>query len=187
MDKLKEELRKIRGMGFKKAADHIFTYYGLWIAAIIFAVIFIISLTSTVIRNRLTVPVINVAVQNELDFFYADDISSLLKEAFPDATGFSEPLKCSFSGSGDETDMYAGIQLMAYIAAGDIDAVICDQATADYLTNSENGASVTDISGTVLGKKAAAAGLSPLYYVTYDFWEKQEEAAILLEAIRSQK
>lgn len=187
MSKLKEELQKIRGMGFRKAADHIITYYGLWIAVFIFALIFIISIASTVIRNRLTAPVINVAVQNELVFHFPDDISSLLKETFPDSTGFNEPLECSFSGPGDETDIYAGIQLMAYIAAGDINAVICDQTTADYLRSSEDAASVTDISGTSLGKKAAGIGLSPLYYVTYDFWEKQEEAALLLEAIELQK
>lgn len=186
MDKLKEDLQKIKGMSFKEAVDHILTYYGLWIAAIIFGLIFIISLTTTVIKNKKTIPVIQVAVQNEIGYYYAEDVTALLNNTFPDATGYHEPLSCAFSGAADENDVYAGIQLMAYIAAGDIDAVLCDQATADYLKESENGAHVTDISETSLGQKAAKVGLTPLYYVTYDFWINQDAAAKLLDAIQNE-
>ena len=187
MTKLKEDLQKIKGMSFKEAADHIYTYYGLIIAAIIFALIFIISLISTVVKNKLTVPVIQVAVQNEIEYFYGDDMSLLLSETFPDAKGYNEPFKCTFSSSADTTDMYAGIQLMAYIAAGDIDAVICDQATADYICGSGEGAIVTDLSDTRLGKKAADIGISPLFYITYEDWKNKEAADLLLNSILTEK
>lgn len=187
MKKLKEDLQKIKGMSFKEAVDHIFTYYGLAIAAIIFAIIFTISLVSSVIKNKLTVPVIQVAVQNELEAYYGSDLSELLHEAFPDSTGYREPLKCPFFGAGNQTDVYAGIQLTAYMAAGDIDAVICDRATVDYISTSGDGAVITDISDTVFGKKAEAIGLSPLYYVTFEFWNNQEASQHLLDTILSQE
>ena len=187
MTKFREDLQKIKGMSFKEAVDHIFTYYGLAIAAIIFALIFIISLISTVVKNKLTVPVIQVAVQNEIEYYYGDDMSLLLAETFPDAKGYNEPFKCTFSSSADTTDMYAGIQLAAYIAAGDIDAIICDQDTVDYICGSGDGAIVTDISDTQLGKKAADIGISPLLYVTYEDRKNREASVLLLNAILSQK
>lgn len=187
MKRIKEDLEKMKGMSFKEAVDHIFTYYGLAIAGIIFGLIFIISLASTVITNKRTVPVISFAVQNEMEYYYSEDITSLLTEAFPDATGYHEPFKCTFSGAGDRNDVYAGIQLAAYIAAGDIDAILCDAETADYLGESGDSIHVNDISDTVLGKKAAEIGLTPLYYITNNEWKNAEAADRLLKVIRAQK
>lgn len=187
MNRFKEELGKIRGMSFKEAFDHIITYYGLVIAALIFALIFIISLTSSVIKNKLTVPVISVGIQNEIAFSYESDITDLLKDTFPDSAGYHKPVTCSFSGAGDTNDVYAGIQLAAYLAAGDLNAIICDRETVNYIGASDSGAVITDISGTVLGEKAAAAGISPLYYVRYENWDNQEAAKHLLDRIQSQK
>lgn len=162
---LKDIKKNIAGMTPAEAADYIWTYYKWQILAAVFAVFLVISLFSAVTTNFLSHPVIRVGVVEKANIPLSGTIDKVLNEAFPAATGYGAPEHDSFTSPADEKNPYGPVQLIAYLSAGSLDVLLCDQATADYISSSGNEIRVVDISGTVLGKAAAENGVTPFLYV----------------------
>ena len=162
---LKDIKENIAGMTRKEAVDYIWTYYKLPIVAAVCILFLVISLAGAMVGNALSDPVFTVGVVERVDLYSGEEISALAAEAFPGSTGYHAAQRMSLTSPASEGNPYGPVQLMSYLAAGDMDAIIGDQAIIDYILASEPSLQVTDISGTRLGKQAAEYGISPLLYL----------------------
>lgn len=190
---LKDIKKNIAGMTPKEAAGYLWTYYKWHILIAAFLLYLSVSLASAVIGNALSQPVLKIGVMDQVDIYLGDVIDNTMSEAFPGSTGHHAPLRYSITSPASENNPYGTVQLMAYLSAGELDVVLADRATADYMA--ENGAAlrVVDISGTKLGKNAETIGISPLLYVIVpndtdaeNRAVRQEAAEHLLEVIQDQ-
>lgn len=167
--KLKQTLNEIKkktaGMTLSEKADYIWTYYRLPILITVCAVFLVISLTVTVVRYKLSDPIIKYGVLDQVDLYYGSAIDAIAAEAFPEATGFKAPEHYNITSPGDEKNPYGPVQLIAYLSSGDLDVIISDQPTVDYLIETNAIDDYADISDTALGKEAAGHGISPLLYI----------------------
>lgn len=185
MNKLQTELLKIKTMRRKEALDYIWEYYKLPILGIVFGVIFLVSLISSIVKNSRLDPVVSVGLQSDLSFYYGEDFDRMILEAFPEDTGNTKPQVLNISSVANEKDPYGAVQITAYLASGDLDIVICDKETMEYLTADPELFSIEDISGSEIGNKASEIGISPLYCLTQKKCERQEAAVKLEEYLTS--
>lgn len=190
---LKDIKKNIAGMTPAEAADYIWTYYKWHILIAAFIVIFSVSLVSAVVGNALSKPVLKVGVLDQTDMYLGDTVDLMLSETFPESTGYTRPVRCSITSPANENNPYGQAQLMAYLSAGELDAVLADQATVDYLVSSDVALQVTDVSATDLGKSAEKLGVSPFLYVIVSKGpnaendaDRQKAAARFLETIQKQ-
>lgn len=183
MKKLQEEKEKLKKMTKAEAIDYIWTYYKLGILAVAFALIFLISLISSITNNKRMHPVIRIAVLNDLELSHPETITGVLEEAFPDTGKYTEPLVLSVSSAGNENDPYSTLQLTTYLAAGELDCMICDEPTLEYIKQTEVPIKVLDISSTVLGDAVKDYGITPLYYLYFTEYQNAENCAHLGEIL----
>lgn len=183
-----DELKKhMKGMSFREGFDYLWEYYRLPFFVTVFCLICLISLVSGIIRGNLSNPVLRVAVSEQMDLYHGGEIEQLLKETFPDASGFTAPEKVSVSSLTDASNPYGPVQLVAYLSSGSLDALLCDQDTLDYMKENEISLSSRDITDTSLGRKAAELDYSSFYYVILNDSENAEAASRFLSAIISQQ
>ena len=189
----KENIKKVPLTGLP---EYIWTYYKIPILAAACILVLVISLANALLNNALSDPVLSVGVTGQVDTYCSDRIDALLAETFPGSTGYQAPVHSNVTSPADEKNPYGPVQLMSYLAAGDLDTLIADTATVDFFLSSNSLIKVEDISDTSLGKDAAAHGVSPLFYIILpdnskkgnsdDLKAKQEAAERFLEAIRQQ-
>ncbi|MDO4488617.1 MAG: hypothetical protein Q4B67_05985 [Eubacteriales bacterium] len=156
----------IKGLSFKEALDYIWTYYKLPITGIVLGVIFIVSIASTVITNAMLDPVLRLGVENSICISEDALITEKLGLTFPDSKGNNAPVIMSVNDVNDDT-AYGPVQLMAYLSANELDAIICTEPMKDYLIGvfeEENNASFNDISSSQLGIELAPV-FGSIYYV----------------------
>jgi len=177
--------QKMKGMSFREGFDYLWTYYRLPVFAAAFCTVCLISLLSGVVKSRLSDPVVRVAVNDLMDLAYGDDISELLEAAFPDSAGFTSPEKMSVSSPKDHSNPYSSVQLTAYLSANTFDALLCDQDTLNFVSESTTEFEAVDISKTELGIKAESLGITPFYYVIMTDTEHEQQARIFLDRIQS--
>lgn len=185
MNRIKDEIKKIKSMDRKKATDYVIMYYLPAFIGTVLALCLIISTVSQAVRNRNLQPVIKAGVLKDLEMFCGDAIDGTLRRAFADAKGKEAPVKLTFTSPDETENMFSSIELSSYIAAGDVDFLLGDRLTADFLRESEGLVSITDISGTYLGKLSESFGISPLYYIYFTERGGAEKAVRLLQFIQN--
>lgn len=183
MEKIKIEYDKIRKMSFKDALSYIWEYYKLWILAALFLIIFTTSIIKDVAENKGLDPVIKAGVQNDIGFIYDNGFEALINSCFSENTGKTAPAVLYFSSAASADDPYATVQLITWLGAGELDCLICDKETAEFLTNDNDSFSFTDITATDIGEKCEETGLSPVYFLTVKSSPRTEAAGKLLEYI----
>ena len=183
---MKKLIEQLKGMTFREALDHLWTYYKWPAVIVIFSVIMVVSITTTVIENKRMHPVLNVGILADINLMYGQEVSGLLAEAFPDTTRYTAPVISEVSSPANEEDVYAALQLAARITSGDIEALIGDTACIEYISRTGEGLTTVNISDTTLGKNAEALGISPLLYMYFNNAAHTEEAVRLLEVIREE-
>ena len=170
---LKDMKQKMAGMTAGQKADYIWTYYKVPILAAAFILIFTFSLVSAIMKNTLSDPVLSYGVVERADVHCGEALDQIAAEAFPASTGFHAPERCSITSPADENNPYGPVQLAALVSAGDLDAILADKAIADYLVEGGAALSVTDISGTAIGRRVKEFEVPALYFVVLS---KGEEA-----------
>lgn len=176
----------------REAADYIWTYYKVPIVLTLFLLIMVISLISSIVKNSLSDPVLKIGVVNRVDTYCDTVIDSLARETFPEATGYKKATRTAVTPPDDPSNAYGSVQLIAYLAAGEIDVIIADQGTADFLVSYGTSVTPVDISDSKLGQMAAQYQVTPLFYVilpeevAHGASEKEPAAKRLLEAIQAQ-
>lgn len=174
---------KTKGMSLSDKVGYLWEYYRIAFFFITFFAVCAIALGGTIIGNSLKKPVVNVGVLNDIGFFYEDELNDLLAETFPDTDKRTAPQIYSFTSPANEDDMYAVVQLAAYLGTDSIDCGICDTATLEYITNSEVPVKFTDISDSKLGRAMEGHGLKPLYFFYFEDSERSDAAALLKNSI----
>lgn len=187
MNKLRNEIKKIRAMNRKEAADYITMYYIPVLVGTLLVFFLLISTVSQTVKNRQLKPVVRAGIVADLDMYCRSHLDNMLRIAFPDADGKYAPIIRTFSSPSESTDMFSSIELSSYIAAGDVDFLIGDQNTSDLLAESGNLISTTDISSTTLGRLAESAGIKPLYYIYFTERTGAEKSACFLHFILNDK
>ncbi len=182
---LRTEFEKIKKMSPGDALSYIWEYYKLWILGTAFVLIFGISLVSAIAENKKTDPVVRVGIQNDMELLCGEELDTLLSETFPKSTGYKAPLKLNFSSIASQNDPYAAVTIVTWLGAGEIDCLICDAPTRDYLAQEPESFSFTDISDTTAGKLSRENGVGDLYYVIVKNAKNAREAENLLEAVRA--
>lgn len=176
---------KTVGMDFAGKLDYFWTYYKLQTIVAAFVLMVIISMASGMIKNALTTPVVNVGVDSSIDLYYDDALQDVLRQTFPESTGWNKPVLTGFYSPASTTMPYASTQLMAYLSIGELDCLIGDRATLDYCRNSELPLEFEDISDTPLGQAAKDLGIENLYYIVLTESENIEAARKFLPAAKS--
>ena len=162
---LQDFKEKTAGMNFGQKLEYFWTYYKLPTIIAAFVLFVLITIAGGMIRNALTKPVLNVGVLSDIDLYLHEDLGKAVEQTFPENTGFHKPVLSSFYSPADTTVLYASTQLMAYLSADELDALICDMATVEYCLNSDLSLTFEDISSTPVGEVAQAVGIPALYYV----------------------
>lgn len=173
---LNDVKQNTKNMTRPEVIEYIWTYYRVHILVILFLLIFAASLSKTVIKNSLSDPVLSYGVVERVDIYCGEAFDQIAAEAFPEATGFRSPEHCIITSPTDESNPYGPVQLVSRLAAGDLDVVIADMTTADYLI--ENGAALdtADISNTDIGKQAEKFQVSPLIYIILSKGEEADQS-----------
>ena len=185
MTKFKDEIKKIKSMDRKKATDYVIMYYLPAAIGTVLALCLIVSTVTQAVRNRHLEPVIRAGVLKDIEMFCGTAVTDTLERAFADASGKEAPVKMTFTSPDETENMFSSIELSSYIAAGDVDFLLGDRLTAEFLSESEGLVSITDISDTELGKLSEDAGVSPLYYIYFTERERAGKAAYLLWFIQN--
>ncbi len=103
--KLREEADKLRSMTAKQAVQYLLEYYGVIFVCTVLALCAIISIASTIHKNRQKDPVLVCGVLDYYDAVSGNQIQEALTDVFPDAQGNQEPVVITFSSPDDETTM----------------------------------------------------------------------------------
>ncbi|MCQ2419550.1 MAG: hypothetical protein MJ118_00280 [Clostridia bacterium] len=189
--KLREEAEKLRSMTVKQAAQYLLNYYGLAFVGIVLVLCVAISVASSVRENRAKDPVVVCGVLDTYDAVSGKQIRAALAEAFPEATGTREPMIMTFSSPDDSTAMMGAAQLVTYTAAGQLDLLICDETTMNYLADGDlfyrpEGESIPgyDLSGTKLGAEIGGVIGTPVYCLIFADGSRLVQALTFAEYLR---
>lgn len=191
------EIRKIRAMSGKEATAYLWDYYKLPALLIVGILAVAISVTVSISQSIKHPPKVNCTVLSD----YFSETESYLNNAaaqlFPDDPTISVASISSMDGGGDPT---ANMQLLTYAAAGQIDLLLCDRATLDYLSDSERlipldeleGVSpensvyytvagtetlcAVDVTDTVYGALVGCTADAPLYLALFSGTDRSEAA-----------
>jgi len=174
-EKINAEKVNIKGLSRQEAVSYIFTYYGLAMAAILVVLIFIISFAVSVHQNKMRVPVVTLGLLQNYDAYGRSVLEEDLADAFPETDKNTAPQVMSFYDPNSSANGMGAVQLIAYLSAGELDAMVCDKATYEYLTESDlfyypDGSDFPgyDISETKLGQSLISQGATEVYYLILD-------------------
>lgn len=171
---------KTQGMTASEKISYCWEYYLVEAMFAAFFLFLILSLGGSIINNALQDPVIKIGVLKDVEIVCGSDLDDLLAEAFPDASGRKAPLKYDFDSPTDtDTNMYAAVQLAAYLSAGELDCGILNEDALSYVKESGRPMKVFNISNTAIGTKMAQYDVKPLYYFYFEDTGHANAAAAL--------
>ncbi|SFL51464.1 hypothetical protein SAMN04487943_1026 [Gracilibacillus orientalis] len=140
MKKLWETLKT---MSFKEAVDYIWEYYKLHIIGTVLGVAFLISILSTVFKDK--EESYEVMVVSEIPYEITEQFSNQMNEKYFD--DFKVTVNNITSGGGSISDMsYADIQkFWANIGANMVDIIVTNEAIAEQMVEQEGILQVEEV------------------------------------------
>lgn len=145
MDDIKESHSKLEGKGFKYRVKYFWDYYRVTTLVVVLVAIFLFSIIKTIVTAK--TPAFEVIFMNAIA---TPDQTEFAKEIEIDEKKYEVVFDAAYNmnvsqESYDQATYTTAQKLMAVVASGTADAMLCDPSIAEYYSSSDIFADLRDI------------------------------------------
>lgn len=146
-----------RKMSPKEKAAHVFRYYWMHMVAVVVVIGMVVSISASVRESRAREGLVYVVLQEGYEADLRPAVETMAAEA-----AWPEELNFASFPSIEDQEVTGAYQLTLYLAADQVDIIVCDEPTMQVLREDDTlGLSVVPLGESALGERVSFH--EPLY------------------------